>query len=678
MKKVILIQSLTLNAFKGVKKLHIDFESQTDILGANGTGKTTIFDAFTWLLFGKDSNERKDFEVKTLDESGNAIPKIEHEVSAVISIDGNPINLKRVLKENWVKRKGSEVSEFAGNVTELYWNDIPVNVSEFTKRVNDILNEQIFKMITSPTYFNSIEWKKRREILIDVAGGEVSYNDIAKGNANYEALLSNLTNGKTLDEYNAQIKASIKKSKDDLAAIPTRIDEVNRQKPQLLDFVTLENELTSKSNELTKIDDQLADANKAFDAVLQSQKSQKLKVNSIETKIASIEQKTRLEAKERTKPQDNGLGELTTSLTEKNNELSTAENALNTLQSKKSTAEIELKSIEDKIVSKRSEWETENAKELVYNDDDCNCPTCKQSLPSADIETKRIEMLNSFKANKNTTLSNISAQGKSLSNQKTNLESEIKTFDERIENGKKAIEAIKSDIETIKSEIEALNSSQSTMEVQSEDVVYQSLLDLNNEYQELLIELDAEKALIEESKQVNNDELVSQRKTLVEAIDNIKGQLNLKIQIKNCDDRIVELQEQEKKLSQEIAGVEKQQFVIENLIREKIERLETAINEKFKYVNFKMFDEQINGGYKETCEATVNGVPYSDVNTASKINSGLDIINTLCEFYGVSAPIFIDNSESVHTLIDCESQLIRLVVSESHTELTVKSRELVA
>lgn len=678
MKKTIQIQSLTLIAFKGIKKLHIDFSEQNDIFGANGTGKTTIYDGFNWLLFGKDSNDRKDFEIKTLDTNGKVIPKIEHEVSAVITIDGNPINLRRVLKENWVKKRGSEVSEFAGNVTDLYWDDVPVNVSDFNKRVSEILNEQIFKMITSPTYFNSIEWKKRREILIDVAGGEVSYEDIAKGNANYEALLSKLNNGKTIDEYNLQIKASIKKAKDDLAAIPTRIDEVTRQKPEAIDFKTLEKELASKNSELDKIDGELANSNKAFDSALESQKAQKLKVSGIETQIATIEQNTLAEAKERTKPQDNGLTKLTTDLSNANSELDSAKNALSTIEGKLAFSQNEVKSIETQIADKRKEWETENAKELTFDDADCTCPTCKQDLPSGDIEAKRNQMLTSFKSAKATTLANISAQGKQLNEQKVNIEKEIESYKTRIENGKNAIKTIENTIEEIKAEIEKVNSSQSTTEVQSVEVVYQSLLDLNNEYQELLLELDVEKSKIKEEVTVNNEELSNARKLLVQQIDNIKGQLNLKTQIESCDARIKELQQEEKTLSQQIANVEKEQFLIENLIREKIEKLETAINGKFKFVNFKMFDEQINGGYKETCEATVNGVPYCDVNTASKINAGLDVINTLCDFYQVSAPIFIDNAESVHTLIDCESQLIRLVVSESHTELTVKSRELVA
>jgi hypothetical protein len=143
-------------------------------------------------------------------------------------------------------------------------------------------------------------------------------------------------------------------------------------------------------------------------------------------------------------------------------------------------------------------------------------------------------------------------------------------------------------------------------------------------------------------------------------------------------DLIEELKAEQTTLSQQIANVEKEQFVIENFIKDKIDRLEYAINSRFKYIKFRMFEEQINGGLRETCEATVNGVPYSDANSASKINAGLDVINTLSNFYGVYAPIFIDNAESVHTLIETQSQLIRLVVDESSKSLNVKSKELVA
>ncbi len=676
MKKDITIKSMTLNHFKGLKKFHIDFENQTDVYGANGTGKTTISDAFTWLLFGKDSQDRKDFEVKTIDVLGNVIPKVEHEVSAVLLVDGQEVSIKRVLKENWVKKRGSLEAEFSGNVTDLYWNDVPMTLTDFNKKVNEVLNEQVFKMITSPNYFNSIDWKQRRSILIDIAG-QVSDEELAAGNPAYQTLIANLTQGKTMDDYKAQIAASVKKAKEDLKAIPTRIDEVERGRPEAQDFRVLEIELEAYGKELEKVEADLADVNKAFQTKLDDVKGVKININNLEVEITNIESEARREAKQRLTPDTSVLDRLTKDLADKNHEVTSYQNMVNTLEQKKNGIVSQIESLEKQIIAKRSEWENENAKKLVFSDGDCKCPTCQREYDAADLEAKKETMLTSFKADKIAQLNAISAQGKNLATEKTNLETEVATLSTRIENGKKEIESSQKKIEEIKAEIASLNNV-STADMPSEQSVYEGILALHPTYEAKKAALQTLKDSVVEVPAVDNTELVSRRNDINRLIDETKAKLQTKTQIEAIERRISELKDEERKLAQQVADVEKIQFTIESFIKDKIDRLETAINSKFKFVQFKMFDQQINGGLRETCEAVVNGVPYSDVNTASKINAGLDIINTLCEFYGVTAPIFIDNAESVHTLIDTDSQLIRLVVSEFHKQLEVKSKELVA
>lgn len=669
--KTIKLISIALTNFKGLKSTTINFEDNTQIYGANGTGKTTIADAFTWLLFGKDTTDRKDFEIKTLDHNGKVIPQIDHEVSATLLIDNEPLTLRRVLKENWVKKRGNEEREFSGNVTELYWNDVPMSVTEFTKKVSDILPEQVFKMITSPVYFNSIKWQDRRNLLIDIFG-EVSNEEVSKGNTAFEKLLEKLTQGKTLEDYKAQISASIKKAKEDLKAIPARIDEVFRGKPEAQDFRVLEIEIEGYSKKLEKVDSELADANKAYTSKLDAQRSDKLKANNIKSDIEIIEQNAKKEAQARLKPDTSVLDTLVKEKNAKNQELESFENALKTLETKKDGITNQSKSIEKQIADKRQQWHYENDKVLEFKEDDCNCPTCKQALPSGDIESKKAEAMQNFKTSKLQKLKQIENEGQNLAAQKSNLESEFKTLVDRIETGKSSIENCKNELKSIndKIEIENNNASKSGLESKTEEEIFKSLLDGNQKYQELLIELEAIEGSILEVPAVDNLELVEKRKALVSEIDLIKAKLQSKSQIEIADKRMLELQTEEKNLSQQIANVEKEQFLIENFIKAKVDALENVVNSKFNYVKFKMFEEQINGGLRETCEAMVNGVPYSDVNTASKINAGLDIINVLSEFYGINAPIFVDNAESVHTLIDTESQMIKLIVSEQHKVLT--------
>lgn len=138
----------------------------------------------------------------------------------------------------------------------------------------------------------------------------------------------------------------------------------------------------------------------------------------------------------------------------------------------------------------------------------------------------------------------------------------------------------------------------------------------------------------------------------------------------NTLDRISELEELQKAQAQELARLEKIEFTILEFEKAKDNMLAERINNMFQLVKFKFFTDQIKGDGKITCECTVDGVPYSDLNTAKKVNAGLDIINAICKRYNVGAPIFIDNRESVNELIDTESQIINLVVSKDQ-QLTI-------
>jgi DNA repair protein SbcC/Rad50 len=209
-----------------------------------------------------------------------------------------------------------------------------------------------------------------------------------------------------------------------------------------------------------------------------------------------------------------------------------------------------------------------------------------------------------------------------------------------------------------------------TQNVDKDALLTEKLL-LNADYWAKKQELETLQASIEDAPTVDNSELKAKRATLVQQIDTIKSQLRNEDQIKAVDNRIADLEKEETALAQQIANVEKTQFVIDKFNKLRIDTMEAKINEKFKFVSFRMFETQINGGEVECCDALIDGVPFSDANTASKINAGLDIINTLCEFYQVTAPIFIDNRESIIKVIDIESQLINLIVSENDSKLRV-------
>ena len=159
-------------------------------------------------------------------------------------------------------------------------------------------------------------------------------------------------------------------------------------------------------------------------------------------------------------------------------------------------------------------------------------------------------------------------------------------------------------------------------------------------------------------------EIQTKKATIVEQINDINKKLNERDTQEKTKVRIQELQEQEKEISQKVQELELQQYQIEEFTKAKIELLENAINSKFELVKFRLFRNQINGGMEECCDTLVNGVPFDDVNNAHKILAGLDIIKTLIKFHNTSAPIFIDNRESINQLCDIDAQIISLVVTE--------------
>lgn len=664
MKNSIVIKSITLLNFKGIKNQTIEFGKVTDIFGDNGTGKTTIFDAFTWCLFGKDSTDRKDFNIKNTKEK--SLNKSDHEVTVAMDVNGISQELKRVYKENWVKKRGSEEREFSGNVTEYYWNGVPMQQKEFQQRVSEVLEEGIFKLITNPLALNNMKWQDRRNILTAMA--PITNEELANGNEAFQKLLNDASSYKSLEDYKKMIKASIKKAKEDIALIPARIDEVIRQKPESLDFVKIQSDLDAKGKELDAVDNQIQNANAGTEAIVSKRREQSITIGNLENEITNIESAARNEAN---KPEDNSeLTKLVNSLDSKKSELTTAENGLKSLNQWLESNNSRVKALVYQMDAKRNLWNEENAKEFVFDESDCKCPTCNTKFDADKVEQKRTELLTNFNANKSATLSRITSDGVSLSKEKENLEAEITSLTERITKGEGVIKTLESEIIAIQSNIDT-HKSKATGEPKDTELIYQCILSENASYKAKKEEVDKLKAELVVVPEVDNSALIEKRKLIVEEIDNLKDQLNLKTQIDYCNDRIQELEEQEKALAQQIANVEKIEFVIESFNKLKVDTLENEINKRFKYVKFRMFENQINGGEAECCDALIDGVPFSDANTASKINAGIDIINTLCEFYQVTAPIFIDNRESIVELIESESQIVNLIVSSGDKKLRV-------
>jgi DNA repair exonuclease SbcCD ATPase subunit len=670
MENSIAIKEINLVNFKGLKSETIKFNHVTNIFGDNGVGKTTIFDAFTWLLFGKDSTDRKDFEIKTLDKNNIVIPKIDHEVSAVIDVNGEEILIKRVYREKWVKKRGSLNSEFSGNETIYYWNEVPKSQREFQDKIASILNESVFKMITNPLAFNGMKWQDKRNALIEIVGN-ISDLEIAGTNKDFVLLLNKLSN-KSIEEYKKQLAAQRKKMNDEIKFIPTRIDEVSKNTPAALDFVSLRANKTTLQKSIENIQSQIDDKSKAYDAIILKRQEASNEIFSLKSKLQNIEFETTSKLQRETKTDDSELVNLRKDLENKNLELKTTDNGINSLTLEINALEEKIISFDKKIISKREEWNLENAKELSFDDNSFDCPTCKRAFEAQDIQNKKEQLVHDFTTKRNDNLIEINKQGKSLAEQKTAVEASIFTLKERIKKGEDLSKQLNLDIINIETNIE--NASKNKVsETPLEDfsrLVENALLE-NAEYQNIKKEITVKEVANTTINPVNVDDLKQQRASVETQIKSIDTQLAIEGQIEASTKRVAELEKQEQTLAQQISDLEREQFTIENFIKKKIDTLESMINKKFNYVKFKLFETQINGADVECCHALIDGVPFSDANTASKINAGLDIINTLCEFYKITAPIFIDNRESIVNIIDCKSQIVNLIVSKADAKLRV-------
>jgi len=643
----IIIKKLALINFKGIKKLEINFKHITDIFGENAAGKTTIFDAFTWLFFGKDSTDRKDFELKPIGKDGKVSEKVDVEVSAIIEVDGKAIEVKKVLHEKWVKKRGDLVPEFQGNENLYYWNDVPLQLKQYSEKISELLNENIFKLITNPLYFNSLKWQDRRAVLLQIAG-EITNNELASINPDFEPLIK-LLQDKTLEEYKREVAAKKKKIKTDLEAIPTRIDEINRNMPEVVDFASLRKEVEFKEKEIAKIDASLQDATKVMQSAFEAKRKQQNDLHELKTKAANIKSDIRSKFVEAHNERKENIAELTSSIRYTNTDIQNKQTEIEVLEKTHNSLLKEL----DKL---RNDWAIENDRELVFDPNKFICPACERALDEEHIHETKETLTNNFNTDKAKNLAALVDKAAYEKKKLSGVEAKIKE--------------IKADIADLKIKLEQYQDKQAAAMLEHNSITanseeeFNSQLDSHKVYASIVSEIaEMESMVAEDVQPEDNSELKERKSSLRIEIDSLKRQLNDEETIKKSIKSRKELEEEESNLAQQLADLEGSEYLAEQFTMAKMDTLVQRINGRFKYVTFKLFDTQINGGEVECCDTLVKGVPFTDANNAGKINAGLDIINTLCQHYGVYAPIFVDNRESVNNLIDVDSQVVNLIVS---------------
>lgn len=645
--KTIKLLKLQLENFKGVKELEIDFQDNTSIYGANASGKTTILDAFTWLLFDKDSTNKKDFAIKTLDTEGNVIHKLNHVVTAVLNIDGEQIELSKKYMEKWTKSRGKPEQELTSHTTEYYIDEIKKKANEYKSFISELLDEELFKLITNPLYFNEqFDWKKRRAMLIKIAG-DVTDAEVMSADDSLKDL-SIFLGKHSIEDKLIQINEQRKNLRKRLELIPELVNEATKAKQDVtgLNPSDIKGELSVIEEQIQLIEqEKISLKNGGIQTELNKQKAN---IELDLTKIKANEQKETQELlmskkeeifKERNELIDvkNRIGESTFLIQRKQGEIATKQQELTKLG---------------------KEWDVLQLEK--FDEHRKKCPTCNQDFPAEHLSSM-IEKFNQEKAEK---IKENEAAGKSSKAVIEEIEGDIAelSFDNK---------ANDLELNNIDSKLEILEQEKKALEHQLEQA----------ENSTTYIEKQSELEMIEEKLRDEKGSSITAVAEIQIKIDKLNAEASdLKADLAKFDsnqkqeNRIQELEEEAAEKGTKYDELEMGLYLIERFNKAKCNLLEDKINSKFKYVSFKLFKTQINGGIDECCETIYNGVPYnSGLNNAARINGGLDIINALTEHVQVLAPIFVDNRESVTELIDTESQLVSLIVSEKDKNLRVEA-----
>lgn len=633
------LRTLILHNFKGIKDLEINFsEETTNIAGDNGTGKTTVFDAFTWLLFGKDSSDSKDFNIKTLDENNKAIPNIEHSVTGELFVDGKNVTLQRIYREKWTRRRGSEQSELTGHETEFYWDSVPIQAKEYQSRINALIDEGLFKMFSSATYFNSMKWQDRREVLVKIAG-DIRNKDILdtleKGQI--KDIIEIQNSGKKFAEFRSMLSIQKKKLNDALSKIPSRIDECRRSIPEPIDVNFIKSEIERYQRIISEIENNITDQIAAHQGIVDS-------VQQKQTEIFTLKQQIQKLQFEWQSQQQSAQNDYSLKLSSTKTKLSELTGKIDLKKQQLSSNDQLIKNIEEQIVSLREQWDKVCEQTLTIDENTFICPTCKRALDISTIEVKRKQMISNFEDEKAAELQNINSSGITLSNEELTIRNVNLII-------KDAIDQLTKEQEDV---IEKLKEIESAPLINTPPPTYPEL----NE-QISMLELS-----VTEVPPLNIADLKLQKESAQESIDLLKSKLTAQDSIDRGNARIKELMEEEKNLSQQISDIERQEFAIESYTKCYINMVEQRVNSKFKIAKWKMFNYLLNGGTEPCCECLVNGVPYSDINSAAKIQVGIDCIDTLSEHYNIFTPVFIDNRESTNTIPKTQSQVINLYVTK--------------
>ena len=648
----ITIQRLTLTNFKGVRSLTIDFsESVTSIHGRNRTGKTTVADAVIWCLFGKDSKGNTKFGIRTRDEQGRVITDIAHEVEMQISCDGVPHTLQRSLR--------------ADGSYAYFVDAMKTTAGDYNVFISNFVGEETFRAITSPTYFTSLPWKDQRKFLSDMVG-TITNEQVAAGDHRFDELLGILAQT-DLETHIKHVSYQIKQTQSDLERIPIRLDEQHKAMPEVQDYPSIDIEIDAVQCKLLGEQADLAKAQVSGtdDA---RQKAIREKLSFARKRIDNMERSARNMVRELTDQHDREVRQSKVSLSDAQQMLTAIQNKIEANMQLVERTKQTIAECEQKAVLIRQQWADNKSAHLEISETEAVCPTCGQPLPEDILKEKIANMREQFNIRREAKYNELRTLAEQVKQTQQLANDDISQYQSEISQAM----ADKAEVQNTIEELSRVAAEASASQVKT----YEEVLAEKDEYAKVKSEVksleealengdtnDVDPKVIEELKTK-----ISETQARLSSLTKTKADL---LQRERIQRLITGIEEERDNLIITLDRLHQQKDIAIEFNEKASSLLEDSVNAHFSFVQWRMFRELLNGSTEPFCECMHNGIPFSDLNSADKINAGLDIINTLSGIYKVSAPIIIDNAESVNELLPTSGQQIRLYVSEDDS-LTIK------
>ncbi len=655
------ILSLSLENFQGIRSFSLDLcGNSAEIFGDNATGKTTIYNAFTWLLFGKSSTGAKNFSPKTRSGSDD-LHNVDHAVEASIELPGGThMRLRKVFHEIYRRKRGSATEEFSGHGTDYFIDGVPTSESAYNGTLERICGgAEVMKMLSMVDYFpEGMTWSARRKLLIEICG-DISDNDVIAENDELHAFLellqkpgaSALADRYSVEDFQAILRRQMADVNKQLQIIPSRIDEAKRAIPDIGSVGGQTVAQLDQSIESIRAEIAMQENAKSAggDSVAKSDAAKRLL--EAEKAMTEAERVFTEAAREQYAGQSEKQRELSSKIQTAKLELS----GCNSKSTQKSRDIANLTAQRDALVKKY------NAKASEAWAGDTICAVCQQPLPLDQIENAKA----AFNLQKSQALEAINKDGQHCSQGEINKHTaELRALEARAAELAPEIDGYEKELAIVEAQIAAAprfaDSDEYALLTRSIEEAKAASLRVQSSASQSVQEVDAQ---------------IQRLRDRLCGVEESKAKLQ---QSEKQTARVAELDAEEKKLSAQYEKMEQSMFLCDTFVRTKASMLTQRINEHFRHVCFRLFVDQINGGQKEDCEVmipTPSGtlVPFATANNAARINAGLEIIGVLSRHFGVSLPVFVDNAESV-TALDSSGigQLISLVVSAVDPELRME------